>query len=53
MTELNELNVKNKHENKGEASSSTLVEDLLPMLNGDTRKLKQSIKLIKQVKFDN
>jgi hypothetical protein len=28
MTELNELNVKNKHEIKGEASSSTLVEDL-------------------------
>jgi hypothetical protein len=28
MTELNELNVNNKHEIKGEASSSTLVEDL-------------------------
>jgi hypothetical protein len=28
MTELNELNVKNKHKIKGEASSSTLVEDL-------------------------
>ena len=28
MTKLNELNVKNKHKIKGEASSSTLVEDL-------------------------
>jgi hypothetical protein len=28
MTELNELNVKNRHKIKGEASSSTLVEDL-------------------------
>jgi hypothetical protein len=28
MMELNELNVKNKHKIKGEASSSTLVEDL-------------------------
>jgi hypothetical protein len=28
MTELNELNVKNKYEIKGEALSSTLVEDL-------------------------
>jgi hypothetical protein len=28
MTELNELNAKNEHEIKGEASSTTLVEDL-------------------------
>jgi hypothetical protein len=41
------------HKIKGEASSSTLVEDLASMLKRDTRRLKQSIELIKQVKFDN
>ena len=34
MTELNELNVKNKHKIIGEASSSTLVEHLASHAKG-------------------
>jgi hypothetical protein len=51
MKELNELNVKNKYKIKGEASSSTLVEDLASHAKKrDTRKLKQSINLNKASK---
>jgi hypothetical protein len=53
MTELNELNVKDKHEIKGEASSSTLVEDLASHTKWRHKKAKTKHKLTKQVKFDN
>ena len=40
MTELNELNVNKQHKIKGEASSSTLVEDLASHIKERWKKAK-------------